>query len=194
MTKTTDLTPLLKRLQPAASSPIPANTAVPPEEDSHDQDHRPHAFAEKAATGTHSSHPAGAHRPGTPGAIGLRLFPGDRPQRRDKPPRPPPHRDEAAPGRLPRDLPPGRLRLVGVHQSGPPSAGRRLLIGVSRQAGARPAGWDPPAWARASWLRPWAMLRSGPDTQCASSTPTTTPKSWLRHGWTTPWNAPSVPS
>ena len=42
--------------------------------------------------------------------------------RRGQPPRSPAHRDEAAPSRLPGDLPLGGLRLVGVDYPGPPAS------------------------------------------------------------------------
>ena len=62
MTRTTELTPLLKSLK------LGALAATLP----------------------------GTHRPGPKGAAGLRLIPGNHPQRRGQSPRPPPHRTPAA--------------------------------------------------------------------------------------------------
>ena len=75
-----------------------------------------------------------------------------------------------APGQFPGDLPLGGLRLVGVNHPGPPDTRRRLLLGVPRQAQARPAGgWGRPEWARASWPRPWATPPSERGSPSASS-------------------------
>ena len=46
----------------------------------------------RPAAGAHGRHPARAHCPGQKGSAGLRLLPGDHPQRRGQPPRPAPHR------------------------------------------------------------------------------------------------------
>ena len=110
MTRTTELTPLLKSLKLGAlASTLPERIAL--------------ARREQA---------------------GLRLIPGNHPQRRSQSPRPPPRRTPAAQRRFRGDLPPGGLRLVSVNYPGSSSAGRRLLPGVSRPARARPAGG--PRW------------------------------------------------
>ena len=126
MTRTTELTPLLKSLKLGAlAATLPERIA-----------------------------------PGPKVAAGLRLIPGNHPQRRGQSPCPSPHRTPAAQCRFRGDLPPGGLRLVGVNYPGSSSAGRRLLPGVSRPARACLAGG--PRRCRQELLRPGPGLRRRP--------------------------------
>ena len=108
---------------------------------------------------------------GTPPA-GLRLIPGNHPQRRGQSPRPPPHRTPAAQCRFRGDLPPGGLRLVGVNYPGPPPAGPPSSPWSFSTGTSMSCWWAPPVSARASSPKPWATPPSAPDTPCASATPT----------------------
>ena len=108
-------------------------------------------------------------------------------QLRGQPPRPPAYRSPPQWRRFRGDLPPGGLRLVGVDYPGSSPAGCRLLIGVSRQARARPAGGIGRRRQELPCLGTGLLGHPRRTTPSASATPTTSSRPWLRPGWTTPW-------
>ena len=76
-------------LRDASPGPGPSSPMLKEVRD--DPHNRSYAPAQTAPAGAHGRHPARAHRPGPQGAAGLRLLPGDHPQRRGQSPRRPAH-------------------------------------------------------------------------------------------------------